>query len=76
MVDQEQHGLWVIWASFLVAYLLAVVALPDWLIQARPEWVALALVYWTIALPHRIGLITALVVGVGLALGEALLDGL
>jgi len=66
MVDQEQHGLWVIWASFLVAYLLAVVALPDWLIQARPEWVALALVYWTIALPHRIGLITALVVGVGL----------
>ncbi len=66
MVDHEQHGLWVIWASFLAAYVLAVVALPEWLLWARPEWLALALIYWTIALPHRIGLLTGVVLGVGL----------
>ncbi|MEH6580369.1 MAG: rod shape-determining protein MreD [Halioglobus sp.] len=66
MVDREQHGLWIIWVSFLVASILAVVSLPEWLLWARPEWVALVLIYWTIALPHRVGLFTGLIVGVGL----------
>jgi rod shape-determining protein MreD len=66
VVDQEQHGLWVIWASFLAACVLAVVALPEWLMWARPEWLALTLIYWTIALPHRVGLLSALLVGLGL----------
>jgi rod shape-determining protein MreD len=66
MGEREQHGLWIVWASFLVAYVLAVVTLPEWLLWARPEWVALVLVYWTIALPHRVGLLTGLVLGVGL----------
>lgn len=66
MDDQEQNGLWVIWASFLAAYVLAVMVLPEWLLWARPEWVALFLIYWTIALPQRVGLLTGLIVGVGL----------
>jgi rod shape-determining protein MreD len=66
MVDQEPRGLWIIWISFLAAYVLAVVTLPEWLLWARPEWVALALIYWTIALPHRLGLLTGLIVGIGL----------
>jgi len=50
--------------SFLLAALLAVVRLPEWLQWARPEWVALTLLYWCIALPHRIGIFTALLLGV------------
>jgi rod shape-determining protein MreD len=38
--------------------------MPLWLMWARPEWVALVLIYWTIALPHRVGILTALVAGV------------
>ena len=64
MVDQGAHGYWVIIASFLVAYVLALLPLPAWLLWARPEWVALTLVYWTIALPHRVGILTGLVLGV------------
>jgi len=50
--------------SFLVALLLAIYPLPSDMSWARPEWVALVLVYWTIALPERIGLWTAFVVGI------------
>ena len=46
-----------------MAGLLAVLTLPPWLLWARPEWVALALVYWTIALPHRVGMLTGLILG-------------
>jgi|TARA_R110000772_G_scaffold30535_2_gene75800 rod shape-determining protein MreD len=54
----------VVVASFLVAALLAVVPLPEWLQWARPEWVALTLLYWCLALPHRVGIFTALLLGV------------
>ena len=54
----------VVVASFLVAALLAVVPLPAWLQWARPEWVALTLLYWCLALPHRVGIFTALLLGV------------
>ncbi|MEQ9462066.1 MAG: rod shape-determining protein MreD [Haliea sp.] len=49
--------------SFLVAAVLAVVPLPQWLLWARPEWIALFVIYWCIALPHRVGIFTALLVG-------------
>lgn len=54
----------VVAASFLVAAVLAVLPLPQWLLWARPEWVALVLVYWCIALPDRVGIFTALFVGI------------
>jgi rod shape-determining protein MreD len=35
------------------------VLLPDWAQNLRPDWIALVLIYWCIALPERVG------VGVG-----------
>ncbi|MCG8671878.1 MAG: rod shape-determining protein MreD [Pseudomonadales bacterium] len=49
--------------SFLFAYILEVIALPDWLEPARPSWVALVLLYWVIAVPHRVGVIGGWSVG-------------
>ena len=66
MVDQQPRGYWVVLASFLMAYVLAVLPLPQWLQWGRPEWLALALIYWTIALPHRVGILTGLLLGLGL----------
>lgn len=63
MLQQGAHGYWLIITSFLVAYVLAVLPMPQWLLWARPEWVALILIYWAIALPHRVGILTALVLG-------------
>ena len=75
MVEQGAHGYGVILASVLVAFVLAVMPLPQWLLWGRPEWVALALIYWTIALPHRVGVLTALGLGVALDVLEGALLG-
>ena len=60
-------GLWVIALTFVVAMVLAIVPLPDSvpveLGYLRPQWVVLALIYWVIALPHRVGIGVAWVVG-------------
>jgi rod shape-determining protein MreD len=45
--------------TFIAALLLQMLALPDWAETLRPDWVALVLVYWCIAVPERVG------VGVG-----------
>ena len=75
MLDEGARGYSVILLSFLVAYVLAVLPLPQWLLWARPEWIALTLIYWTIALPHRVGIVTALLLGVGLDVLEGAVMG-
>jgi len=54
----------IIIASFVVAFFLTIIPMPDWLVRFRPEWVALILIYWCFALPERIGVGTAWVAGI------------
>lgn len=75
MVDQESSGYGVILLSFVAAYTLAVLPLPQWLLWGRPEWVALTLIYWAIALPQRVGMVTGLLLGVGLDVLEGAVLG-
>ncbi|MEH6635749.1 MAG: rod shape-determining protein MreD [Halioglobus sp.] len=75
MADQESQGFGVILLTFIAAYVLAVLPLPQWLLWGRPEWVALTLIYWTIALPHRVGIVTSLALGVGLDVLEGAVLG-
>lgn len=58
-----QQGGWVILLSFIVSLMLTIIPLPDMLQYLRPEWSALVLLYWCMALPQRIG------VGVGWVAG-------
>jgi len=59
----QAHGLWVVALSFLLAFVFSVFSLPDLFPPAfsygRPEWVAMVLIYWVIATPHRIGITVA-----------------
>lgn len=57
------NRLWVVPASFVVAFLLTAVPLPEWAANWRPAWIAMVLVYWCIALPQRVGVITGWCVG-------------
>jgi rod shape-determining protein MreD len=59
----KPRGLWIIAGTFLLAAVLSILPLPQALELCRPEWLALVLIYWVMALPHRIGLITAWVLG-------------
>lgn len=79
MSDRAQ-AYWVILLTLIVAAVLAVVPLSRALLWWRPEWILLVLIYWTIALPHRSGLVTALIVGFlvdvleGAAIGQNMLS--
>ena len=72
----RRHGGWVIALSFIAALLLTIVPLPEWAGFLRPEWVAMVLVYWCIALPQRVGVFTGWTTGllldvlVGSVLGQ------
>lgn len=59
----RHHGGWVIISSFFLAGLLLVLPFPEWLEFFRPEWMALVVIYWVMALPHRVGLIAAWIAG-------------
>jgi len=62
-MQNRPHSIWVIFLSFFVAYLLAIVPFPEWAMNFRPEWVPMVLIYWTMALPYRVGIGSAWVVG-------------
>jgi len=62
-LEKHQHG-WVIVASFMIALMLAIMPLPAWAIPWRPDWVGLALIYWCIALPQRVGVFSGWLVGI------------
>jgi len=54
MALMRHHGGGIIVTSFVIAFMLTIVPLPSWLSPLRPEWVAMVLIYWCIALPQRV----------------------
>ena len=75
-MNQRTHGSWVIFLSFFVAYLLAIVPFPEWAMNYRPQWIAMVLIYWAMALPYRIGIGFAWVAGLLMDILEGSLLGL
>jgi rod shape-determining protein MreD len=73
---QRASGTWVILLSYFVAYLLAVVPFPEWALNYRPQWVALVMIYWCMALPYRFGIGYAWLAGLMLDILEGSLLGL
>ncbi len=53
----------IILATFLVALVLTILPWPVWTEQFRPDWVALVLIYWCMALPNRVGVGTGWTAG-------------
>ena len=60
----KQHGLLIVWLTLMLALILTILPLPDWVRPYRPHWTSLALLYWCIALPHRIGIGTGFSIGI------------
>ncbi len=46
----------VIPVSLVLALILMILPIPDWAQMYRPNWIALVLIYWSMALPQRVGL--------------------
>ena len=52
-----------VYLSLFVALLLTVMPMPQVVKLARPDWALLVLMYWTMALPQRVSVVTAFFTG-------------
>lgn len=52
-----------IWLSFIMAIILQVAPWPGDLAAFRPSWLLLVTFYWVLALPHRVNVGIALILG-------------
>jgi len=75
MTPARPLGSWVIAASVLLAFLAASIPLPGWLDRFRPDWVAMVLIYWCMALPNRFGMGASWLVGLLVDVGRGALLG-
>ena len=62
-------------AMTLLAFLLTLLPLPEVIAAFRPDWVALTLIYWAIAMPGRYGIIIAWLMGIVLDVVQGTLLG-
>ena len=64
----RHHGGGVILFTFIVALILTVMPLPELGRYLRPDWAGLVLIYWCLALPDRVGVITGWLLGLAVDL--------
>jgi rod shape-determining protein MreD len=63
MQEPVTHGGIIIFLTFIFACILAIIPMPAMLALWRPEWVSLVLIFWSMSLPHRIGVFSGWSVG-------------
>ncbi len=61
---EKHHGGWVIILSFIISFILAIIPLPSYATVWRPDWVAMVLIYWCLAIPQRVGVATGWFTGI------------
>ncbi len=61
-----RQGTGAVWFTFLLTYVVMILPVSEWVQWAWPEWTTMALIYWTMTLPSRVGILTGWVLGLGL----------
>ncbi len=66
---------WVIALTIILGIGFNILPLPAWAEPFRPDWVALVMIYWCMALPNRVGVASGWFVGLLLDVVEGVLLG-
>ncbi len=66
MIHEPARATHVILITFIFALALTILPMPTAFADYRPEWVAIVLLYWIMALPHRVGIFSAWMLGIAL----------
>lgn len=61
--------------TIIVALMLSVMPLPDWLQAFRPDWIAIVLIYWAMMLPRTWSVGSAWLIGLVLDVAQGTLLG-
>ncbi len=61
--------------TLFVAFMLTIMPLPDWVVEFRPDWVTLVLIYWAMALPTKTGVTIAWLAGLMLDVSHGAILG-
>ena len=63
MAGTHSSNGWIVWLTFAIGLLLSVSPLPQFMEILRPLWLALLLAFWSLNLPHKVGMVTAMFLG-------------
>ncbi|MBC7209776.1 MAG: rod shape-determining protein MreD, partial [Pseudomonas sp.] len=63
MASTRSRNGWAIWLTFAIGLLLSVSPMPQFMEVFRPMWLALLLAFWTLAVPGKVGMTTAFLLG-------------
>ncbi len=55
-MSSRRRGSFAIAITLLLALMLEIMPLPDWLTPFQPQWLLLTLIYWCMATPNRVGI--------------------
>ncbi|QLE98372.1 rod shape-determining protein MreD [Neptunomonas phycophila] len=64
MADRHSGGVLIVVGTLIIGFILSQMPLPAMLVWWRPEWVAMLVIYWVMALPHRFGIGSAWMAGI------------
>ena len=61
--------------TLVIGFVLLILPLPEWAQIYRPNWLALFLIYWSMALPNRVSLWAAFITGLFMDTAQGALFG-
>jgi rod shape-determining protein MreD len=76
MSKRRSGGIMIVIGTLIVGFILSQMPLPSMLVWWRPEWVAMIVIYWVMALPNRFGIGMAWVSGLALDILKGSLLGM
>ncbi|RKS85931.1 rod shape-determining protein MreD [Orbus hercynius] len=63
-MNKFSHNYWMIWVTLFIGLLLQIMPWTSSFYMLKPHWLMLITMYWVLALPHRVGIWTAFLVGI------------